>query len=344
MERSLSSGARVPPPPQGSEILALLGASKRAPSLDPHDFPSLGKPSAAAAHGGALPSAGPQQPGPPSTMGLYGLMSRSEEARFALQKDDFPSLPHQPLPQLAPQQLPSLQQQQQQQQQQQMQQLQQQHHQQQQQLQHAGLARAGSGGAAPPPNVMRDLREGGGSAAGNFGLLGLMSVIRMEDPDRGTLSLGTDLTTLGLNLNSNESLHATFSSPWSEEPSELRELVFSLPASYPSQALLRPDILEKAQLETLFVCFYSMPREILQVLAAQELVNRSWRLHEELRLWFSQAKNGSIVFFDVLAWERRVFSGRLPDGFESGFLSPDVVNAATRSALAQIAGGAGVNA
>jgi CCR4-NOT transcription complex subunit 2 len=38
-------------------------------------------------------------------------------------------------------------------------------------------------------------------------LLGLLSVIRMSDPDLTTLALGTDLTTLGLNLNSPEPLY-----------------------------------------------------------------------------------------------------------------------------------------
>ena len=45
-------------------------------------------------------------------------------------------------------------------------------------------------------------------------LLGLLSVIRMSDPDLTTLALGTDLTTLGLNLNSPEPLYKTFGSPW----------------------------------------------------------------------------------------------------------------------------------
>jgi hypothetical protein len=76
-----------------------------------------------------------------------------------------------------------------------------------------------------------------------------------------------------------------------------------------------------------------MPRDILQILAAQELVNRGWRFHDELRLWFFQAKNGSTVFFDVNSWERRVFSGRFPEGFDAGFLQPDVINAAARQAL-----------
>ena len=171
--------------------------------------------------------------------------------------------------------------------------------------------------------------------AGEHGLLGLMGVIRMEDPDRGSLALGMDLTTLGLNLNSTESLHTIFSGPWDDLP---RETLFYLPPSYPRKASIRLDIMEKLNLETLFVCFYSMPRDVQQVLAAQELVNRGWRFHEELKLWFSNPKSGSIVYFDVHTWEKKVHSGRLTDGFESGFLSPEIINQASRQALSQIQG------
>ena len=48
--------------------------------------------------------------------------------------------------------------------------------------------------------------------ADRFGLLGLLSVIRMTDPDLNTLALGTDLTTLGLNLNSSECVPAIVTS------------------------------------------------------------------------------------------------------------------------------------
>ena len=51
-----------------------------------------------------------------------------------------------------------------------------------------------------------------------FSLLGLLGVIRNHDPDLASLSLGIDLTTLGLNLNSPDNLHKTFGSPWSDEP------------------------------------------------------------------------------------------------------------------------------
>ena len=47
-------------------------------------------------------------------------------------------------------------------------------------------------------------QAGGGQGAplDRFGLLGLLGVIRMSDPDLTTLALGTDLTGLGLHLNS----------------------------------------------------------------------------------------------------------------------------------------------
>ena len=64
-----------------------------------------------------------------------------------------------------------------------------------------------------------------------FGLLGLLSVIRMSDPDLTSLALGIDLTTLGLNLNSTENLHKTFGSPWSDEPAK-GDPEFTVPQCY----------------------------------------------------------------------------------------------------------------
>lgn len=45
--------------------------------------------------------------------------------------------------------------------------------------------------------------DGGADA---YGLLGLLGVIRMTNPDRSMLALGSDLTTLGLDLNTAESV------------------------------------------------------------------------------------------------------------------------------------------
>ncbi|KAG6531607.1 hypothetical protein ZIOFF_005422 [Zingiber officinale] len=53
-----------------------------------------------------------------------------------------------------------------------------------------------------------------------FGLLGLLSVNRMNNPDLSSLAIGIDLTTLGLNLNSSDNIHKTFGSPWCNEPAK----------------------------------------------------------------------------------------------------------------------------
>lgn len=85
--------------------------------------------------------------------------------------------------------------------------------------------------------TLRDSLKQGGSAhqPDRFGLLGLLSVIRMSDPDLTALALGTDLTTLGLNLNSRENLYKTFASPWADEPIR-GEPDFVVPPCYDQKA------------------------------------------------------------------------------------------------------------
>jgi CCR4-NOT transcription complex subunit 2 len=63
------------------------------------------------------------------------------------------------------------------------------------------------------PSVGDDKAATGGAGQSRFGLTGLLSVIRMTDPDLNTLALGTDLTTLGLNLNSTEVMRHAFCCP-----------------------------------------------------------------------------------------------------------------------------------
>ncbi|KAL5579762.1 hypothetical protein UlMin_015707 [Ulmus minor] len=130
------------------------------------------------------------------------------------------------------------------------------------------------------------------SATDPFGLLGLLSVIRMSDPDLTSLALGIDLTTLGLNLNSTENLHKTFGSPWSDEPAK-GDPEFNVPQCYyakqPPQ--LHQGYFAKFTVETLFYIFYSMPKDEAQLYAANELYNRGWFYHKEHRLWFIRVPN-----------------------------------------------------
>ena len=85
-----------------------------------------------------------------------------------------------------------------------------------------GQGGQGNGAAPQGPSVTSPGGSNRGNAANaspdRFGLLGLLSVIRMTDPDLTTLALGTDLTTLGLHLNSPENVYRTFASPWADAP------------------------------------------------------------------------------------------------------------------------------
>ena len=62
--------------------------------------------------------------------------------------------------------------------------------------------------------------------------------MRMDQPDPTTLAMGTDLTTLGLNLNSPEQLYRTFASPWADRPLD-PEPEFKARSSFLS---LNPDL------------------------------------------------------------------------------------------------------
>lgn len=148
-----------------------------------------------------------------------------------------------------------------------------------------------------------------------FGLLGLLGVIKMSEPDVTSLALGIDLTTLGLNLNSRENLYKTFGSPWSDAPAK-GDPEYTLPQCYVQPApRLQQSFFSKFQEETLFYIFYSMPNDEAQLYAANELYHRGWFYHKEHRLWFIRAPNveplvktntyerGSYLYFDPVTWE-----------------------------------------
>ncbi|XP_061348964.1 probable NOT transcription complex subunit VIP2 isoform X2 [Gastrolobium bilobum] len=124
-----------------------------------------------------------------------------------------------------------------------------------------------------------------------FGLLGLLSVIRMSDPDLTSLALGIDLTTLGLNLNSSENLHKTFGSPWSDEPAKGDPEFSVLQCYYAEKPPTLHGYFSKFAVETLFYIFYSMPKDEAQLYAANELYKRGWFYHKEYRLWFARVAN-----------------------------------------------------
>jgi CCR4-NOT transcription complex subunit 2 len=187
-----------------------------------------------------------------------------------------------------------------------------------------GIMPGGGGASAAPPapgaKPSSSGAPGGGAgavpASERYGLLGLLSAIRMSDVDLSTLALGTDLTTLGLNLNSAEALHKTFASPWADAPCRA-EPELATPAAYLQQPpWLAPGLLSRFSPESLFYVFYSSPGDDAQLAAAEELAARGWHWHKELKAWLQRApgapppvkgergERGAFVFFDAGAWER----------------------------------------
>lgn len=199
---------------------------------------------------------------------------------------------------------------------------------------------------------------GGSTLSRDYGLLGLLSLIRMPDSDRKALALGTDLTLFGQLENSsskepNYQVNTLLLSRYTKRfyrcslfvtifrtsrvlcHSLCRCLfeIIKLPICYYMQApTLKTGHLTKFQLETLFYIFYSLPKDALQAHAAQELYERGWRYHVDLELWFKEitpadgvqvaATSGpQYMYFDMNSWERRLCSASMMSkNITGGFL------------------------
>ncbi|XP_060745673.1 CCR4-NOT transcription complex subunit 2-like isoform X2 [Tachysurus vachellii] len=80
-----------------------------------------------------------------------------------------------------------------------------------------------------------------GMVTDQFGMIGLLMFIRAAETDPGMvhLALGSDLTTLGLNLNSPENLYPKFASPWSSTPCRPQDIDFHVPSEYLTNIQIR---------------------------------------------------------------------------------------------------------
>ncbi|KZF25389.1 hypothetical protein L228DRAFT_244216 [Xylona heveae TC161] len=186
----------------------------------------------------------------------------------------------------------------------------------QQQPQSFGRDLVDSPGSAPTPQRMQLVQM---SELDRYGLPGLLGMIRHESEDLASLTVGQDLTALGLDLNQpdNNPLYHTFASPFAEAGSRPIEPEFTVPACYSVQNVhpLQSKVTSFSD-ETLFYIFYSMPKDIMQEVAAGELTNRNWRYHKEQKQWLTKDMNyepvplgpneerGFYIFFDPNTWQR----------------------------------------
>lgn len=138
------------------------------------------------------------------------------------------------------------------------------------------------------------------SPADRYGLLGLLHIIKTQDPDLSMLTLGSDLTALGLDLAAtefvttpflfflpaprsktntiriqmNSNLYSSFITPWSDSKTALAlniEPEFHLPSCYNVVPPAAQTKIGNFSDETLFFIFYSQPRDSMQEMAAHEL-------------------------------------------------------------------------
>ncbi|KAJ5232679.1 hypothetical protein N7468_005635 [Penicillium chermesinum] len=162
----------------------------------------------------------------------------------------------------------------------------------------ASPAAMAQSGEQPPFEEMSELDR--------FGLAGLLRMIHHENPDIASLAVGQDLMTLGLDLNQPEPLHTTFASPFVSSMSAIPlEQDFSLPSCY------------------------NHARDIMQELAAEELMGRKWRYHKLERCWLTRdesypgpvdvergvSERGIYLLWDHSTWKkvRREFILRYED-------------------------------
>jgi CCR4-NOT transcription complex subunit 2 len=163
-----------------------------------------------------------------------------------------------------------------------------------------------------------------GMVTDQFGMIGLLTFIRVadSDPNLVSLALGTDLTNLKLDLNSSDSLYSTFPGPWSSEPLKPYEIDYQVPSEYlihnqikDKLALIR-DKLNRYGEDILFYLFYMFPNDVLQIAASNELYVRDWRYHKDEKVWITRHpayppsekteryERGTYFYFDPQSWKR----------------------------------------
>ncbi|KAI5195017.1 hypothetical protein E4T39_08416 [Aureobasidium subglaciale] len=155
------------------------------------------------------------------------------------------------------------------------------------------------------------------SEAEKWGLPGLLAKIRSNDA-ASAFTMGVDINSLGLDLDSPEPLFATFSTPFADNRSRPVIPEFTLPGGYTVTNV--PALASRMSAfsdETLFFIFYQNPRDVVQEMSAGELYSRDWRWHKELQQWMmkdsqmaapirvsERSERGMYIFFDANNWRR----------------------------------------
>eukprot|EP00744_Colponema_vietnamica_P011072 GILI01015585.1.p1 GENE.GILI01015585.1~~GILI01015585.1.p1 ORF type:complete len:248 (-),score=46.68 GILI01015585.1:65-808(-) len=162
--------------------------------------------------------------------------------------------------------------------------------------------------AAPQQQIPQ---QGSSPCGDSFGMLGLVSDIKtdtVEAQNKQFLVRGFDLGQLGLNLVDTSHLFPTFASPWHDTPSLLVP-EFKVPTCYKVEVgRITYNTFQKFSIATCFYVFYSMPKDLLQVAAAKELVTRGYFFHIVQKQWV-KLEDGAWKTFNPEKWEHEPLVG-----------------------------------
>ncbi|CAG9316690.1 unnamed protein product [Blepharisma stoltei] len=157
---------------------------------------------------------------------------------------------------------------------------------------------------SPPPAVITPPQPAPDSEEIVYGVRGILSLQKDTTSDLHMLARGRDLTKLGLNMKSSETLSSVLPSVFQDGDLEATEQPeFSLPSCYYiSKPILRMKMFGIFEIKTLFYIFYNMPGEMLQALSAEELYKRDWLYDPNAQKWYS-GFGSSWKTFDAGSWE-----------------------------------------
>ncbi|KIX93550.1 uncharacterized protein Z520_10728 [Fonsecaea multimorphosa CBS 102226] len=203
----------------------------------------------------------------------------------------------------------------------------------------------------------------GMSEKDRFGMKGYVAEQDNASPAARSLMRGVDLSTLGINMGSQEPLLSSYPGPWAEpNATPLRPLdsEYTIPDCYTVKKIapLSTRITGFVD-ETLFFIFYTMPRDYIQMLVAQELVARKWRYHMREKQWLTRddaspspvllddkvSEQGYYIWWDTKLWKkvRRIYTLRYEDLEEQPSMGNRPIHAGVMGAMSgNINGGMGV--
>ncbi|VVC40992.1 NOT2/NOT3/NOT5 [Cinara cedri] len=147
-----------------------------------------------------------------------------------------------------------------------------------------------------------------------FGIIGQIMTMRAAstDPSLVELSIGIDLTTLGMDLNSPGNNYPTFGGPFKNCPLQPHETEHQVPSEYlihqKIKDKLAPINFSNFGEDLLFYLFYNHFGDSIQPAVAKELYLRNWRYHTEQRKWITRMSEISVTETDGIIFECGIYN------------------------------------